>query len=312
MKTLLVYNTLSGKVSQKVLKKVSQRLKKAGHAVNAVESREIGQTYRKIKNQLKEERSIDFVTALGGDGLINEAANALAYTGIPLGIIPYGTTNAFAKERNIPLAVGKAISLFDKKNVKSIDLGLINEKKYFIMMCSYGFDARALSEINIMVKKRLKVFAYILYGVRAFLLHKPAKVTVSVEGEKKAHYGYFCIISNIKSYGNPLAKITPHASVRDGLLDVCIFKKYSKFIFLKNIIGIFTKRHINYRDVAYFQTRSQIEVDIEDEQGVDKKSLGVQLDGDVLSHLPLSVRCARKALEIFLPGKDMHEDTYSL
>jgi len=301
MKTLLVYNTLSGRISQKVLQKVEDKLSHAGFSADIIESREVGQTYVKTREALREKEDIDFVTALGGDGIINEAVNALAYTGIPLGIIPYGTTNAFAKEKNIPLSVEGAINLFRDGNIKTIDLGLINGKKYFLMMCSYGFDVRAISEISIMVKRKLKVFAYLLYGIKAFLLHDPVKILINVENEKHIYSGYFCIINNVKSYGNPLAKITPHASTDDGFLDVCIFKKPSKFSFLKNIIGIFTSRHINYRDVVYFQTCSRIDIDIEDEAKKDKKNLGVQLDGDVLSYLPLSVKCARRALNIFLP-----------
>ena len=42
------------------------------------------------------------VVVAGGDGIINEAVNALALTRIPLGIIPCGTGNAFAKEKKIP------------------------------------------------------------------------------------------------------------------------------------------------------------------------------------------------------------------
>ncbi|MGM0364902.1 MAG: diacylglycerol/lipid kinase family protein [Actinomycetota bacterium] len=301
MKTLLVYNTLSGRISQKVLQKVEDKLINAGFSIDPIESNEVGQAYIKIREALEERGNIDFVTALGGDGIINEAVNALAYTDVPLGIIPYGTTNAFAKEKNIPLSAGRAIKLFKEQNIKTMDLGLINDKKYFIMMCSYGFDVSAISEISIMVKKRLKVFAYLFYGTKAFLFHNPVKIMVRVEAEGKEYSGYFCIINNVKSYGNPLAKITPHASVNDGLLDVCIFKKCSKFSFLKNIIGIFTTRHINYRDVLYFQTCSRIDIDIEDENKKDRKNLGVQLDGDVLSFLPLSVKCARGALKIFLP-----------
>ncbi len=302
MKTLLVYNTLSSRISQKVLKKVNLMLSLAGFSVYSLGSGEVGQAYSKVRSWVKNNNNIDFVTTLGGDGIINETVNALAYTGIPLGIIPYGTTNAFAKEKNIPLSVKGAIKLFKKENIKTIDLGLVNDNKYFIMMCSYGFDVRALSEINSMVKKRLKVLAYLFYGIRAFLVHDPVKIIIKVENENREYNGYFCIINNIKSYGNPLAKITPHASVNDGLLDICIFKKYSKFSFLKNIIGIFTTRHINYSDVVYFQTCNQINIDTADRMKADERSLGVQLDGDVLTYLPLTVKCARKSLNIFLPG----------
>ncbi|MDZ7839142.1 MAG: YegS/Rv2252/BmrU family lipid kinase [Actinomycetota bacterium] len=246
--------------------------------------------------------SIDMVAALGGDGLINEVINAIAYTQIPLGIIPRGTTNAFAREKGIPLSIKGSINIFKDKNRSTIDLGLLNQKKYFLMMCSYGFDVKALSEISLMVKKKLKVFAYIWYGIRAFLLHNPVKVSVKVEQENKFYSGYYCIINNIKSYGNPLAKITPHASTDDGLLDICIFKNPDKYSFLKNTIGIFTSKHINYKDVVYIQTSNTVNIDIGENIENKPDNMQVQLDGDAFTYLPVSVTCARRALDIYLPG----------
>ncbi len=297
-KTLLVYNILTSSISKKTVEKTIKILGKHNIHADTIKTSEVGEARDKILNKLGKGR-VDFVTVLGGDGIINEAVNALAYKDIPLGIIPHGTTNAFAREKGIPLSVKKAVRVFREENLRTIDLGLINDEKYFLMMCSYGFDVKALSEINLMLKKKLKVLAYIFYGVRAFLLHRPVKVVASLDNVEK-YEGYFCIINNVKSYGNPLAKITPHASTEDGFLDVCIFKNSNKFSFLKNVIGVFTTRHINFEDVVYFQTNNKLRIEIK-EGNSRKENLQVQLDGDVLSNLPIEVRPAKSALKIFLP-----------
>ncbi len=299
MKTLLVYNTLTGNISERAVENTIKNLSKSNISAETLKTSVVGEAKDRIPEILNS-NGIDFVTAMGGDGIINEAVNALAYKDIPLGIIPHGTTNAFAREKGIPLSVKKAIRLFKKENLKTIDLGLINDKQYFLMMCSYGFDVKALSEINLMVKRKLKIIAYILYGIRAFLLHKPVKVVIKL-GKFEKYEGYFCIINNVKSYGNPLAKITPHASTEDGFLDVCIFRNSNKFSFLRNVIGIFTTRHIDFDDVIYFQTNNRVKINIKDKKEGIKDNLKIQLDGDVLSSLPIEVKPAKSALKIFLP-----------
>lgn len=306
MRILWVYNTISGGISSKAIKKAEEALSANHHIVHIIKATEIGQANLKLRHFLSDARnveSIDMVAALGGDGLINEAVNALAYTDIPMGIMPCGTTNAFAKEKEIPLSFKDAVEIFNDNNLQTIDLGCLNQDKYFIMMCSYGFDAKAISEISQMVKKRLKIFAYLFYGIKAFLLDNPVKISVKVQNEGKAYSGYYCIINNIKSYGNPMAKITPHASTYDGLLDVCIFKNPHKFSFIRNTAGIFTTRHINYKDVIYFQTSHSVSIGIEESQQEKPEYLRVQMDGDVFNQLPVEIQCARKALRIYLPGR---------
>src|SRR5450830_218139 len=111
-KTLLVYNIFSSGISSKLINGVLKTLEGKGFYVDKIGTSRIGEVSEKINNYLKDQsKNINMVIAVGGDGIINEAVNALAFTKIPLGIIPRGTGNAFAKDRKIPFKVKKAIEV---------------------------------------------------------------------------------------------------------------------------------------------------------------------------------------------------------
>ncbi len=301
-KTIVVYNSLSGSISQKLINRINKRLLVSGFETKLFSTSKINEAYDVIQQQIqKDGDAIDFVTVVGGDGIINDAVNALAGKGIPLAVIPCGTGNSFAKDKKIPLYYWMAINIINEKNIKTVDLGLINDEKYFLMMCSSGFDVKAMSNISPRLKRRFKVFAYLYHGFRAFFYVKPTRLRVRFRDGKKSICGYFCIISNIASYGIPLAKIAPHASIADGKLDVCIFTSDNRFSLIKNILAIFIGQHINFKNVIYFQTSGEVVIEEED---MSKNYLQkVQIDGDIFKEMPVRVKVCPDALKIFLPGR---------
>jgi len=307
-KTLLVYNIFSSSINASVINKILKDLYKKGFIVDKIETSGIGEATEKIKNYLLLQKSkgehLFMVIAVGGDGIINEVVNALAYTKIPLGIIPRGTGNVFAKDRRIPFSIKRSIEIFENKNIKEIDLGLVNDTKYYLMMCSCGFDVKAVSNINPGLKKKFKILAYIYHGVAAFFTYKPVELILKVPDENILCKGYFCIVSNVRSYGLPIAWIAPEASINDNLLDVCVFINKSKISFIANILAIFVKMHINFKNVFYMKTSNEIiiEHDITGNLKENKQSIPlVQIDGDVYCNLPVKIKVREKALKIFLP-----------
>jgi diacylglycerol kinase (ATP) len=81
------------------------------------------------------------VTAIGGDGTVNEVASGLVNTDIPLGIIPNGSGNGLARELGIPMNKKKAFDLLKKSTPIHIDTLLLNDHPC-VNMAGIGFDAR--------------------------------------------------------------------------------------------------------------------------------------------------------------------------
>ena len=82
----------------------------------------------------------DLVIVGGGDGTLNSAASGLAYTGLPLGVLPLGTANDFARTVGIPNDPVKAAEIIAAGNAKPVDLGEVNGHLFF-NVASIGFSA---------------------------------------------------------------------------------------------------------------------------------------------------------------------------
>lgn len=96
-------------------------------------------------------RGVDAIVVWGGDGTVNEAANALAGTHVPLGIIPGGSTNVTARTLGIPNDVSQATGLLldsiDSKRIRRIGLGRAGER-FFTFTAGIGFDAAIVREVE--------------------------------------------------------------------------------------------------------------------------------------------------------------------
>ena len=79
-----------------------------------------------VRRALETSSAFDAVVVGGGDGSVNAAASALAGTEIPLGVLPLGTFNHFAKDLGIPAALEDAARIVAEGHVTDVDLGEVN------------------------------------------------------------------------------------------------------------------------------------------------------------------------------------------
>ena len=93
----------------------------------------------------------DIVVAFGGDGTLNEVANGLAGTDVPVSILPGGSTNVVARTLGIPNDVVDAtehlLGLADRFEPRRIDLGIANGRR-FVFSCGAGLDATAAMRVD--------------------------------------------------------------------------------------------------------------------------------------------------------------------
>src|SRR5213596_3082297 len=93
----------------------------------------------------------DLVVAFGGDGTLNEVANGLAGTDVPVSVLPGGSTNVVCRTLGIPNDVVDAtehlLGLADDFRPRKIDLGLANGRR-FVFACGAGLDATAARKVD--------------------------------------------------------------------------------------------------------------------------------------------------------------------
>jgi diacylglycerol kinase (ATP) len=179
----------------------------------------------------------DIIVAVGGDGTVNEIASGLIGTSTTLGVIPFGSGNGLSRFLGIPMGVVEAIKNINNAHTATIDAGTLNGK-YFFNMAGMGFDAH-ISEVFSHDKKR-GFGAYIKSSFKEVNNYRSELYQLTIDGRPYAKRAFMLSFANSSQYGNN-AHISPHASVQDGLLDVCVVKPFPLFMFIVMGVRMFTK-----------------------------------------------------------------------
>src|SRR5256714_8087120 len=134
----------------------------------------------------------DVVVAFGGDGTLNEIANGVAGTGIPVTVLPGGSTNVVCRTLGIPNDVVDAtehlLALADDWAPRKIDLGVVDER-HFVFACGVGIDATVVERVDAhpRLKSRAGPYYYSWAGISAFYrryLRNPTVLHVEAGGEE--------------------------------------------------------------------------------------------------------------------------------
>lgn len=167
------------------------------------------------------------VIAVGGDGTINEIASAVKGTTGRIGIIPCGSGNGLARSLGIPLNVRDAVSRINGEQVETIDTGELNGRRFF-NMAGLGFDAQIC--IRFAEDTARGFMGYVRTAFSEIVNYRPESYEIDIDGAKYDRDAFMICFANSSQFGNN-AHVSPHASVIDGLLDVCIIKPFPLYHF---------------------------------------------------------------------------------
>src|SRR5918997_3665228 len=132
----------------------------------------------------------DIVVAFGGDGTLNEVVNGLAGTGVPVSMLPGGSTNVVCRTLGIPNDVVDAtehlLGLADDMRPRRIDLGTANGR-HFVFACGAGLDAAVVKRVdsNPRLKARAGEWYFTWAAVSAFTrdyLRNPVRMLLEAGG----------------------------------------------------------------------------------------------------------------------------------
>lgn len=163
------------------------------------------------------------VVAVGGDGTVNEVARALVHTHTALAIIPCGSGNGLARHLRIPLNPQNALKIVSRFQTELLDYGRINDTPFFCT-CGIGFDAFVSAKFAQSEKRG--PLAYLENTLREGLTYKPDTYTLTTDVDTTTHKAFLIACANASQYGNN-ARIAPHASMSDGLMDVTIIEPFN-------------------------------------------------------------------------------------
>lgn len=165
-------------------------------------------------------RGVDRVCAWGGDGTLNEVAAALAFTNVPLGIVPAGSGNGLARELGIALRPRRALADAMTLPPRAIDLGEI-DGRLFINLAGIGLDAHVAARFNAPSNRRRGLIGYTRFAIGAIAKYRPLEYTVETASARQTSRALLIVVANSAQWGNG-ARIAPGAEVDDGRLDLVV------------------------------------------------------------------------------------------
>lgn len=236
----------------------------------------------------------DVVVAFGGDGTINEVANGLAGTDIPVTFLPGGNTNVVCRTLGIPNDVVDAtehlLALADDFKPRKIDLGRVNDR-HFVFSCGAGIDATVVERVD--ANPKLKASAgpwfYTWSAISGYFRRyrrDPVRLEVEVDGE--LHQGMTALTQNSDPFtwfGERSIHICENIAIDDGTLGMVLLKRGSQ----RDVIGLVPRllssriSASSHPQVEAFEhlTQARIKSGSQDENG-EARPFPVQVDGDYI------------------------------
>lgn len=235
------------------------------------------------------------VFVLGGDGTVSEAVNGLMLheSKLPLGIIPLGTVNNVARAIGIPMNPEKAIDSLEQLTVQQIDVGKLNDR-YFISSTSVGPIPESVQEVDVDMKTKFGVFAYLIEGIKALRNDETYTFELDIDGEKwTAEYSLLLIA--MSNFVGGVGTIIPEAAIDDGLIHLVTLKETTAKEKLSLVPELFqnkeyTKDQLEHRSFKKAKIRLLEDID---------KEINCTVDGDKGQTFPLEIEVLPQALSVF-------------
>ncbi len=237
----------------------------------------------------------DGIVAAGGDGTLFEIINGYfknkSKARIPLGILPVGTGNAFARDLELDYSKwGEAIKIIAMQKPKKVDAGKFQshgQEYYFLNILGLGFVADVTK-----TARRLKILgdsAYTFGVLHRTLVLQSSQMSIQIDGHLLERRCTFIEISNTRYTANFL--MAPNAKVDDGLLDVTIAGKMSRRRLLQCFPKIFTGEHVDLPEVEIYQAK-KIKIESDETKVLTP-------DGELIGITPVNIECIPGAVEVF-------------
>lgn len=238
------------------------------------------------------EEKYDLVTAMGGDGTINEAVNGLAeQPHRPLfSFIPLGTVNDFARALGISLDPTTAIEELKTATPHFVDIAKAQDQ-YFMNILAIGRVAESVSHVSVEQKTKLGALAYILEGIKTLTSDEETEVIVEHDQGTWKGNAAIVLVALTNSVGG-FEKLAPQAQTDDGLLHVFIVKSAGLPAFVRMASAMLRGKFEEDADVVVIKTKN---VDIE-----TSPKLSCNLDGDEGCTTPISVQILGKHLQVLV------------
>jgi diacylglycerol kinase (ATP) len=243
-KTLFIINPLAGRGNYEPLIKVINRYPLADYIITS----QAEQVNNIVEARLNE---YHYFVAVGGDGTVNELANALVDKKNVLAVLPYGSGNGFARELGFRKNVKRLLQQIQRGEIRKIDTIWLNNK-LSINVSGIGFDADVAHRFQFAKNRGLLHYCFCTFV--AVFSHKEFYALIQCEDFKIEGMFYMISFANTRQFGHN-AFIAPAAIPHDGFMDIVVVRPFPKILFPWFAVKMFTRlikqsKYIEYKTTA--------------------------------------------------------------
>lgn len=234
--------------------------------------------------------TIDLMVVAGGDGTVNFVLNRMKEMdlNIPIGVIPAGTANDFARALGMVKDPVEAARQIATGQIEQIDCGRVNEL-YFVNIFSFGLFTTTSQRTSDEKKHRWGKLAYIAEGLKELRRMHRIPLSIKADGQTFNLDTLIALIFNGETAGG--FRLARRSSFRDGYLECILLEKrnalHSCWSMIRYLLGGNPKaiHHLHVREIEISSSIQEL----------------TDVDGQKGAEFPLSIRCLKGALRIQCP-----------
>lgn len=232
------------------------------------------------------------IVVIGGDGTLHNVINSLPRPfSLPIGLIPAGTGNDFARWlyglhcHNRPFIFEQVVGNW----TSSISLGVCEfengHQQYFHNVLGLGFDALLAKELK-HSKGLFRSLGYMVKAVQHIPFYQTKPLTLNIGDEKRQYHNLITAFANGQYFGAGM-QIAPTSSPDNQALTMCRIEKLPKLKMLGQILRLFNGSHIHQDFVDYR--------DISEVAYIEDTGLDIEADGEYLGQSPCRIYLTKHA-----------------
>jgi diacylglycerol kinase (ATP) len=287
----ILHNPNAGSAARRHYHVALTLLRVHGAHIELLETSRHGEGMR-VTGQAALSGSFDAIVAAGGDGTVHDAAEGLAGSLVPLGIVPTGTANVFAREVGLLLSPERVARTLLYGKVRDIPLGQINRRP-FLFVVGVGFDAEAVRHFETTGTRQLGRAGLVVPAIRTLLSDSPRLLQITTDrGSSEAEW---VIVTRAKHYAGGLL-LSSQADVTQTKFWVVRFGGRGPLVRLRQLSAL-----------AFGLIRYDPDVSIEAAEWVRVEgdaATPVQVDGEMLGALPIEITLNSQGLQLIMPTVD--------
>jgi diacylglycerol kinase (ATP) len=233
---------------------------------------------------------VDAVVAVGGDGLVHCALQAIAGTGVPLGIVPAGGGNDLAGELGLPADPAQAVAVIAAGKTREIDLGRTDRGIWWAGVLNAGFDSQVVARAERMRRPRGPL-RYDLAAYREIANLRQHRMRITLDGVTTEQPVTLVAVGNGPRYGGGM-RIAPGADLSDGLFEVVVADAMPRRTLVRLKPLVRAGAHVRHPQVHVHRAGTVT---------LDAPDLPAYADGEAIGVLPVTTTCVPGVLRVLVP-----------